>query len=111
MKYSFAAFLGAGIFLGICDAACFITKTFEPNEKDPGGCKHEGTFYRYGSSWSKNCIDCECSQGSLRCCVRGSQPVKYDTEMCTAIFDKDNCKYRYVRKDDPRRTCPHEIIG
>ncbi|KAM4032584.1 beta-microseminoprotein-like [Anomaloglossus baeobatrachus] len=107
------ALLGAGIFVGVCNAYCF-EQLPEANIDggDPEGCIHEGEVHKLGSSWRLNCVDCDCSEdGSMRCCSTSGRPVGYNKVKCEVIFDEETCIHRVVRKDNPNKTCKHAMVG
>ncbi|XP_071986001.1 beta-microseminoprotein-like isoform X2 [Engystomops pustulosus] len=77
------------------------------------GCNYGGEFHKFGSSWKTNtCKKCDCyPDGAMGCCDIGGYPGNYDKEKCKIIYDKDHCPITVVRKDDPRKTCPHSMVG
>ncbi|XP_075207796.1 beta-microseminoprotein-like [Anomaloglossus baeobatrachus] len=110
MKYSLVIVLfGAGIFVGACNAYCFIQET----EGNPGGCILDGELHKSGSSFrTKDCLDCHChSDGSMNCCNNIPRPVGYNQERCKEIFYKEACVHLAVRKDNPKKTCKHALVG
>ncbi|KAM3913221.1 beta-microseminoprotein-like [Leptodactylus fuscus] len=113
MKFLLIVLLSVGIFVNLCNAACFNTAPKPRKGRNPGGCRHEGETHDYGSSWrTKNCMDCSCSDdGSIRCCDIGGTPVGYNKEKCTDIFDKEACVHHVVRNDDPCKECEHAMVG
>ncbi|XP_077113264.1 beta-microseminoprotein-like [Ranitomeya variabilis] len=109
-SYLVIAWFGAGIFMGVCNAACFFQGSVDG---DAGGCSHEGELHNYGSSWtSKECLNCNCHyDGAMTCCSNFGRPVNYNKVKCEAIFDKEACVYTVVRKDNPQKTCKHAMVG
>ncbi|XP_069835236.1 beta-microseminoprotein-like [Dendropsophus ebraccatus] len=105
------AFLGAGIFVSACNAACLFTGP--RGHGDPGGCVVDGVTHAYGSSWrTAECLDCDCyADGSTRCCDNVGRPVNYNQEKCMVIFDKEACVSTVVRKNDPSKICKHGRVG
>ncbi|KAM3913636.1 beta-microseminoprotein-like [Leptodactylus fuscus] len=107
------ALFGIGIFVGVCNAACYNTAPHLHIGRDPGGCIEKGEIHEYGSTWGKEkCMDCDCSyDGSIHCCTIGGYAVNYDKEKCKEIFNKETCLTDVVRKDDPNQRCPHGMVG
>ncbi|XP_056386387.1 beta-microseminoprotein-like [Hyla sarda] len=101
------ALLGVGIFVGVCNAACFF---IAPN---PDGCVYEGNTHASGTSWrTDECYDCTCNDnGSIRCCQVGGRPGNYNTEKCIALFNEETCQYTVVRKNNHKKTCAHDMVG
>ncbi|XP_073441935.1 beta-microseminoprotein-like [Dendrobates tinctorius] len=112
MKYSLIiALFGAGILVGVCNAACAVM--LNERQTDPGGCIYDGKLHEYGSVWrTKNCQRCVCyGNGDIQCCDSVGRPVGYDKEKCKEVFYEEACVYIVVRKDNPKRTCKHAMVG
>ncbi|XP_069836604.1 beta-microseminoprotein-like [Dendropsophus ebraccatus] len=112
MKYLLViALFGTGIFVDVCNAACFFTEPRKPGE--PEGCDYDGEIHAYGSSWRpRECLSCNCyDDGSLTCCDVGASHVYYDEKECVAVFDKETCQYSVFRKDNPNEGCDFSAVG
>ncbi|XP_066454873.1 beta-microseminoprotein-like [Eleutherodactylus coqui] len=111
MKYLWViALFGAGIFVGICNAACFQSAPKEHEDGDPEGCMYDGVVHEYGSKWrTKECLDCHCSAGgSMTCCQAHGTPKNYDEKNCIKVWDQEACMYYVLRKN---ATCEHAMVG
>ncbi|XP_077113265.1 beta-microseminoprotein-like [Ranitomeya variabilis] len=114
MKFSLTiALFGAGIFVGVCNAACVLIPNERLSDGNPGGCNYDGKLHEYGSSWrAKDCLECNCDDdGTIQCCFSIGRPFAYDRVKCKEVFYKEACVYIVVRKDNPKRSCKHAMVG
>ncbi|KFO04727.1 Beta-microseminoprotein, partial [Balearica regulorum gibbericeps] len=72
-----------------------------------------GEVHKFDSHWrNADCYDCTCSRDGISCCSSFATPVGYDKEKCISIFNKEECTYKVVEKDDHSKECPvHEWVG
>ncbi|ETE66775.1 hypothetical protein L345_07442, partial [Ophiophagus hannah] len=81
----------------LCDAQCSV----KPVGKK--GCFQNGKWYRAPAVWkTNNCQRCECKPKELICC---SLPINYDKKKCIAMFHRQSCSIRVVKKNDPTESC------
>ncbi|KFQ21176.1 Beta-microseminoprotein J1, partial [Merops nubicus] len=67
----------------------------------------KGQLHEFDSSWrTSNCLDCSCSKAGIRCCTSFASPVGYDEEKCIKVFNKENCTYKVLEKNDHSKECP-----
>ncbi|XP_070607354.1 beta-microseminoprotein [Erythrolamprus reginae] len=89
----------------LCDAQCSV----KPVGKK--GCFQNGKWYRAPAVWkTNNCQRCECKPKELICCSLVFRPINYDKEKCIAMFHRQSCSIRVVRKNDPSKSC-HVFAG
>ncbi|NXK89293.1 MSMB protein, partial [Formicarius rufipectus] len=70
------------------------------------GCMLNGKLYPFGHiERTEECYRCSCTRTALSCCSIFSTPVTYDKENCKVIFNKENCDYDVVQKNDPSKMC------
>ncbi|XP_073452637.1 beta-microseminoprotein-like [Aquarana catesbeiana] len=105
MKYIVAIVLIAGIYLIVCDAACFY-QLAEKSEEPVKGCLYQGKMYPLGESWrTKHCFDCHCRKdGELTCCQAYGKPYSRDKN-CIFKFDRKACEYILIPNEDPKKQC------
>ncbi|XP_071986882.1 beta-microseminoprotein-like [Engystomops pustulosus] len=113
MKFLVAFAFGAGIFVVLCDADCFLSDPKLTEGETPTGCLYEGTLYPLNSKWRKNCYDCTCyGDGNFGCCAAYGYPVNYDKEKCKFVFDEEKCEYVLIPNEDPTIECEdYMLIG
>ncbi|KAM3837730.1 beta-microseminoprotein [Vipera latastei] len=76
-----------------------------------GGCFQNGKWYRVPAVWkTNNCQRCECKPKELICCSLVFRPINYDKKKCIAMFHRQSCSIRVVKKNDPTESC-HVFAG
>ncbi|XP_073934024.1 beta-microseminoprotein [Castor canadensis] len=72
-----------------------------------GECKDpDGELHQLASMWDTvNCERCVCGEIGIQCCSKLPIPVSYDKRKCQKIFNRKNCTYSVVERDDPRKKC------
>ncbi|XP_063160698.1 beta-microseminoprotein [Candoia aspera] len=84
----------------LCDAQCSV----KPVSRK--GCFQNGKWYRVPAVWkTNNCQRCECKPKELICCSLVFRPINYDKKKCIAIFHRQSCSIRVVKKNDPTESC------
>ncbi|XP_075279447.1 beta-microseminoprotein [Opisthocomus hoazin] len=107
-KTTLACLLVLAVSMPLSNAYCF-DQTLEPGMSD--GCRDsKGELHEFGSDWrTDECHDCSCSRSGINCCSSFATPSGYDEKKCVSIFDKENCTYKVVEKDDHSKECPVHI--
>ncbi|XP_066046719.1 beta-microseminoprotein-like isoform X2 [Chamaea fasciata] len=105
MKTFLAFLVVMGIIVTLSDAHCW-RKIHKPGEaKD--GCEMNGKLYPFGRiERTEDCYKCFCSEAAMECCSLFHTPVAYDNKKCKVVFNKKQCDYDVVQKDDPSKICP-----
>uniref|UniRef100_A0A8D2KTS3 Beta-microseminoprotein n=1 Tax=Varanus komodoensis TaxID=61221 RepID=A0A8D2KTS3_VARKO len=70
------------------------------------GCFHDGQWHRVAAVWkASTCLRCECKATELICCSLVSRPINYDKRVCVAMFHRQSCSIRVVKKTNPAESC------
>ncbi|KAK9401733.1 beta-microseminoprotein [Crotalus adamanteus] len=84
----------------LCDAQCSVKPA------SGKGCFQNGKWYRVPAVWkTNNCQRCECKPKELICCSLVFRPINYDKKKCIAMFHRQSCSIRVVKKNDPTESC------